>query len=241
MAAMAGGGAMAQTPVQTTTAPPPALEEVVVTATRQTNTVNRVPLSVTAETQKALDQQGIRTISDLQATVPALAVTQQLGSGVGNFALRGIVQSSAGAATTGFYLDDVPLQKRNVAGGVGTANGTPIPPLFDLDRIEVLRGPQGTLYGGSSEGGTIRYIQPQPSLTHFSEYVRLQGSVPQKGADSWEAGAAMGGPIVEDKLGFRVSVFKKEAGGFIDMVDPISRQVWIPIPARTTSRCGGGP
>ncbi|MGZ3312647.1 MAG: TonB-dependent receptor [Caulobacteraceae bacterium] len=224
MTALIGGGAMAQAPAASSSGQ--ALEEVVVTATRQTNTVNRVALSVTAETQKNLDQQGIRSITDLQATVPALAVTQQLGSGVGNFALRGIVQSSAGAATTGFYLDDVPLQKRNVAGGAATGNGTPVPPLFDLDRIEVLRGPQGTLYGGSSEGGTIRYIQPQPSLTKFSEYVRVQGSVPQKGTDSWEVGAAMGGPIIEDKLGFRASLYKKSAGGFIDMVDPISRQVW---------------
>jgi iron complex outermembrane receptor protein len=221
-AAMAAGAAMAQPAA----APGQTLEEVVVTATRQTNTVNRVALSVTAETQKSLDQQGIRTLSDLQSTVPALAVTQQLGSGVGNFSLRGIVQSSAGAATTGFYLDDVPLQKRNVAGGVATANGTPVPPLFDLDRIEVLRGPQGTLYGGSSEGGTIRYIQPQPSLTKFSEYVRVQGSSPSSGSASYEAGVAIGGPIVQDKLGFRASLFDRHQGGFIDMVDPISNKVW---------------
>lgn len=223
--AFVGGAAFAQAAPAAVSATP-ALEEVVVTATRQTNTVNRVALSVTAETQKALDQQGIKTINDLVSTVPALAITQQLGSGVGNFALRGIVQSAAGAATTGFYLDDAPLQKRNVGGGVATANGTPIPPLFDLDRIEVLRGPQGTLYGGSSEGGTIRYIQPQPSLTRFTEYAKAQVSVPGKGANSYEAGFAIGGPIVQDKLGFRVSIDKKFIGGFIDMVDPISRQVW---------------
>jgi outer membrane receptor protein involved in Fe transport len=224
-AVMAGGGAWAQE-VQPISAPADSLEEVVVTATRQTDTVNRVPLSVTAQTQKNLDQQGIRAITDLVATVPGLQVNQQLGSGVGNFALRGIVQSSAGAATTGFYLDDTPLQKRNVAGGVATANGTPVPPLFDLDRIEVLRGPQGTLYGGSSEGGTIRYIQPQPSLTSFSEYGKIQGSVPKSGASSGEVGLAVGGPIVKDKLGFRVSGYRKHQGGFIDMVDPIANQVW---------------
>jgi outer membrane receptor protein involved in Fe transport len=203
-----------------------ALEEVVVTATRQADTVNRVPLSVTAQTQRNLDQQGIRTVTDLQATVPALQVTQQLGSGVGNFSIRGIVQSAAGAATTGFYLDDTPLQKRNVAGGVGTANGTPIPPLFDLDRIEVLRGPQGTLYGGSSEGGTIRYIQPSPSLTRYSTYVRLQASTPKKGDESYEGGVAIGGPIIQDKLGFRVSAFARRQGGYIDMIDPVTRQEW---------------
>src|SRR5665213_1947148 len=75
----------------------------------------------------------------------------------------------AGAATTGFYLDDAPLQKRN-GSGFGSQNGTPVPAMFDLDRIEVLRGPQGTLFGGSSEGGTIRFIQAQPSLTRYSAY-----------------------------------------------------------------------
>ena len=212
------------------------LEQVVVTATRQTSTVNRAPLSVTAETQRSLDQQGIRTVADLQGAVPALQMTQQLGSGVGNFAIRGVVQSAAGAATTGFYLDDTPLQKRNVGGGVGTANGTPVPPLFDLDRIEVLRGPQGTLYGGSSEGGTIRYIQPQPSLTRYSEYARFQFSVPKHGEDSYQAGVAVGGPIIQDKLGFRASAFGSRQGGFIDMVDPITQQVWAKNTGRDTVR-----
>jgi len=220
-AAMIASAAFAQAPAADN-----ALEEVVVTATRQADTVNRVPLSVSAQTQRTLDQQGIRNISDLQATVPALQMTQQLGSGVGNFSIRGIVQSAAGAATTGFYLDDTPLQKRNVAGGVGTANGTPVPPLFDLERVEVLRGPQGTLYGGSSEGGTIRYIQPTPSLTRYSAYARGQYSIGDSGADSYEGGVAVGGPIIQDKLGFRVSGFARKQGGFIDMVDPISQQVW---------------
>jgi outer membrane receptor protein involved in Fe transport len=203
-----------------------ALEEIVVTATRQADTVNRVPLSVTAQTQKNLDQQGIKSVTDLQATVPALQVNQQLATGVANIAIRGIVQGAQGAATTGFYLDDTPLQKRNVGGGVATANGTPLPPLFDLERIEVLRGPQGTLYGGSSEGGTIRYIQPAPSLTTYSSYARAQVSSTRYGDPSYEAGVAVGGPIVKDKLGFRASVFGRKTGGFIDMVDPITKQVY---------------
>jgi outer membrane receptor protein involved in Fe transport len=223
-----GSAALAQTNVAAAPAQPAPdeLEQVVVTATRQTSTVNRVPMSVSAATQRNLDQQGIRTIGDLQGTVPALQLTQQLGSGVGNFAIRGIVQSPAGAATTGFYLDDTPLQKRNVAGGFATGNGTPLPPLFDLDRIEVLRGPQGTLYGGSSQGGTIRYIQPQPSLTRYSQYVKLQYSTPKKGEDSWQVGAAVGGPIVQDKLGFRVSAFRSRTGGFVDLIEPMNGQLW---------------
>jgi len=205
------------------------LEEVVVTATRQADTVNRVPLAVTAQTQRNLDQQGVRTVRDLESLVPSLSTTQTLASGASQFSIRGIGflgNNPAGAAPVGFYLDDVALQKRNVGGGVATANGTPLPPLFDLERVEVLRGPQGTLFGGGSEGGTIRYIQPAPSLTRYSAYARAQYSTPKKGDDSYEGGVAVGGPIVQDKLGFRASAFARNTGGFIDRIDPLTGKEW---------------
>ena len=150
-----------------------ALEEIVVTATRQSSSVNRVALAVTAETQRDLDQRGVQTIADLQRLVPGLRLSGREASGNATVAIRGIRQQSATAATTGFYLDETSLQKRS-AGGFASQNGTPVPPLFDLERIEVLRGPQGTLFGGGSEGGTIRYIQTAPSLTDYSSYGRAQ-------------------------------------------------------------------
>ena len=198
--------------------PQETLGEIVVTATRQASTVNRVPLSISAETQRSLDQQGIKNVSDLQRTVPALNVSGQVG-GVATFTIRGI-RSTQGAATTGVYLDDTPLQRRNVSGLVATNNGTPAPPLFDLERVEVLRGPQGTLFGGSSQGGTIRFITPAPSLTRYSGYGRAEIAAVKDGDPSYEAGLAVGGPIVQDKLGFRLSAFYRRNGGFIDMVDP---------------------
>jgi len=206
---------------------PGALEEVVVTATRQAQTINRVPLSVSAQTQRSMDQIGIRTIADLQGRVPALQIQQQ-GPGVSNVIIRGIANtgSSPTAATTGFYLDDVPLQKRNTYGFTNApTNGTPLPPLFDLDRVEVLRGPQGTLFGGGSEGGTIRYITPQPSLTRYSVYARGELSHIQRGGETYEGGVAVGGPIVQDKLGFRVSMFARKNGGWIDFIDPHTKTV----------------
>jgi iron complex outermembrane receptor protein len=213
-----GEQAFAQAQAQANPATSGALEEVVVTSTRQASTVNRVPLSVSAVTQQSLDQQGIKTVADLQRSVPALQFTRD-SAGSGNFAIRGII-SNTGAATTGIYLDDTPLQKRRVNGGGNAANGAPTPPLFDLERVEVLRGPQGTLYGGSSEGGTIRFITPSPSLTSYSAYARAELSHVDSGEAGYEAGLAVGGPIVRDKLGFRASVFGKHTAGYVDVVDP---------------------
>jgi outer membrane receptor protein involved in Fe transport len=193
------------------------LEDIVITATRRTDTVNRVPLSITAVTQEGLDRQGLRSASDLQRTVPALTVTGEAG-GVQNFSIRGIIATS-GAATTGVYLDDTALQRRNSAG-VQQNNGTPAPTLFDLDRIEVLRGPQGTLYGGSSQGGTIRFITPAPDLQQFSGRAMAQAMTVDKGEWGYEGGVALGGPLIEDKLGIRVSAFHRKVAGFIDLVDP---------------------
>jgi iron complex outermembrane receptor protein len=195
-----------------------ALEEIVVTSTRQVNTADRVPLSVTAQTQLMLDQKGINNIRDLAQTVPSLRLLGQEASGVANVSIRSVRQSSATAATTGFYLDETALHKR-AAAGFGSQNGTPVPPLFDLQRVEVLRGPQGTLFGGGSEGGTIRYIQPAPSLTDYSAYARTQYIATRDGDPTYEGGIAVGGPIKQDVLGFRASVFTRKSGGYIDLTD----------------------
>ncbi len=94
-----------------------------------------MPLAITAVTQKALDQQGVTQIADLTRLVPSLQiVTTGAGGSVGQFAIRGI-SSTAGAAVTGVYLDDVPLTKRNQNGGWSNLNGSPAPPLFDLERV----------------------------------------------------------------------------------------------------------
>ena len=212
----ASGHALAQ-------APDNQLEEIVVTATRQAETANRVPLSITAQTQRTLDQRGIRTVQDLQSQVPALRVTGNVGAGTATIAIRGVVQQGQGAATTGLYLDETPLQRRNT-GATAAVNGTPLPALFDLERVEVLRGPQGTLFGGSSEGGTIRFIQPNPSLTTYSVYGRVQYSWTHYGAPSREASLAVGGPIIQDKLGFRLAYSDIHNGGYIDLINPVSQQ-----------------
>lgn len=122
----------------------PTISEVVVTATRQSETVNKVPFTVQAVTQTVLDQQGIKNATDLVRIVPGLNVAAT-SSTLATFSIRGVV-GGTGAATTGVYLDDTNLTKR-ANGGVAQQNGAPVPLLYDLERVEVLKGPQGTLYG----------------------------------------------------------------------------------------------
>lgn len=197
---------------------------IVVTANRQEQNINRAPLSITALTPETLEQQGLRDVKDIARAVPSLAITRGDNNGL-EVSIRGIVSSGGGGGgqTTGIYLDDTPLQKRRGIGAV-VGNGNPFPPIFDLERIEVLRGPQGTLYGGSSQGGAIRFIQPSPSLTTSSVYGRAQVSTTKGGDPSYEMGVAFGGPIIEDILGFRASIYREHQGGYLDHYDQYTGQ-----------------
>jgi len=221
---LTAGIAQAQAPVQMGAANPgsgggASLEEIVVTATRRADSVNKVPITITALPQSALVEQDLRSIQDISNTVPGLFVTSSNGPKGEQILIRGVGGSAAnqGAPTTGIYLDDVPLQKRLVAGDA-SGSGSPFPPLFDLDRVEVLKGPQGTLYGESSEGGAVRFITPQPSLDSFSGTVRAELSGTENGGINYEVGAALGGPIVPGKVGFRASVWNRYDSGYIDHV-----------------------
>ena len=219
----AAGPALAQAPAARASGSN-ALEEVVVTATRQSDTVNRVSLSVAAVTQKSLDQQGVKQAVDIVRLVPGLSIAGGNSTpGIGTFAIRGIV-GGTGAATTGVYLDDVSLTKR-ANNGVQQNNGAPLPALFDLERVEVLKGPQGTLYGGSSEGGTVRFITPTPSLTTYSGTARAEGKTVDMGEAGYEFGAAIGGPIIMDKLGFRISALTRLTPGWINAASPYTNQI----------------
>jgi len=202
-----------------TDATTPGPSEIIVTATRRAERLQDVPISVSAFSQKKLDEQGLRSIDDLSRFAPGITFTRNGLSGNYNdasntIAIRGI-DSSAGAATTGIYVDDTPIQSRRI--GFGTQNAYPA--LFDLERIEVLRGPQGTLFGAGSEGGTVRFIAPAPSLTAFSAYGRAEVAGTENGAPSYEVGAAAGGPLIADKLALRVSASFRRDGGYVDRID----------------------
>jgi iron complex outermembrane receptor protein len=185
-------------------------EDITVTATRRSTAISRVPVSVTAFTQATLDAKGARDISDVVRFTPGVSFDPVTN----NVSIRGI-SSEAGAGTTGLYIDDTPVQVRNL--GFNAENT--LPELFDLERVEILRGPQGTLFGAGSEGGTVRYITPQPGLETYTEYGRATASFSPDGAPSYDLGVALGGPIIKDVLGFRASVSHEFDGGYLDHVN----------------------
>ncbi len=184
--------------------------EIIVTATRKEQSLSKVAESVSAFTGKKMDIQGIKSFADVAKFTPGVTFAEDSH----NISIRGI-SSTAGSGTTGIYIDDTPVQARNL----GLNSNNTLPAVFDLSRVEVLRGPQGTLFGAGSEGGTVRYITNQPSLSHFSTLAHAEVASTDGGAASYEFGAAMGGPIIEDKLGFRLSAWGRRDGGWVDRVD----------------------
>ena len=197
--------------------PSNALDEIIVTAERRSRRLEDVPISVAVFTQGRLDSQGLRSIDDIARLTPGISF-QRNGGSANNYnganseiGIRG-VQSSAGPQTTGIYLDDTPIQGRHMQ--FSTVN--PFPALFDLERVEVLRGPQGTLFGAGSEGGTIRFITSEASLQRYSGYARSELAFSDGGSPSYELGGAVGGPIKEGTLGFRLAAAYREDGGWVD-------------------------
>src|ERR1700677_3942978 len=194
-----------------------ALSEIVVTATRREESISRVPISITAINQDAIDQKGIKDFSDIVRFTPGVAFDS---SQTNQISIRGI-SSSGGSGTTGIYIDDTPIQVRNL----GFNSDDTLVKLFDLDRVEVLRGPQGTLFGAGSEGGTVRYITVQPSLTETSVYAKGETSYTQGGAPSYESGLAVGTPVIDGVFGIRFSAWYRRDGGWIDRIDPTTLQL----------------
>ena len=197
------------------------LGEVVVTAQRRPQDVQAVPVSMTALSQSVLNQLNIQTFSDLAAVVPGLVISTP-GDGAQastDIAIRGIY-SSDNSPTTAIYINDTPVMiRQDFQAGY---SGSPQPDIFDLGRVEVLRGPQGTLFGASSMGGAIRYITEAPNMISPSGYAKAEASFTDDGGPSYDLGAAFGSPIVPRELGFRASAWYQSSGGFVDMENPYS-------------------
>lgn len=190
----------------------PALPQIVVTATKRPESIDKVPVSVAAYDRASIEKLDLRSLADVAGITPGLLFRPSFED-TSVIAIRGIY-SVTGTATTGVYIDDTPLQVRYLGAGQQSTN--PYPVLFDLERVEVLRGPQGNLFGAGAEGGIVRFITTPPSLRQTSGHARAAFGVTEDGAPEYEAGVAAGGPLQSDVLGFRFSVYGRQEGGYID-------------------------
>jgi outer membrane receptor protein involved in Fe transport len=189
------------------------MQEVVVTAEKREEKLQDVPASVSALTGTTLEAMGAESFTDYARTVPGLTF-QDFGAGRQNPTLRG-VNPSAGAVAVGYYIGDTPMPTAAIVTGASFGVN---PMLVDIDRVEVLRGPQGTLYGSSSIGGTIKLIPNAPNLTRVEGSITGEGLLTQ-GAD----GASPGGqavlvlnlPIAESLAAVRGAFWYRNSGGFI--------------------------
>jgi iron complex outermembrane recepter protein len=182
-------------------------DEIVVTATRRNTLISDTPISIRAISGDDLESRGATSLADYALSVPGLSYVEA-GLGGSQLTIRGI-GSDAGAATVGYYLDETPLS----SGGF-----TPDFANFDVERIEILRGPQGTLYGDSSMGGTLRIITKKPKYNEFEGQVAASLGTTRFGALSYSGSAVANVPLVTDKLAVRVTGNYVRDGGVIDNI-----------------------
>jgi outer membrane receptor protein involved in Fe transport len=202
----------------TSVAPGPPLAEVLVTASSTTPAMERLPLSLTVWTASDLQTAQVTDTASLARLTPGVdfETYQDYSSGIEtNLYLRGI--NARDGSAVALYVDDIPLPSDRI-----TTFGPAFPALFDLERVEILRGPQGVLLGEGAEGGAIRFVTAKPGLTTFDGYTSAQYAVTEGGGPSYELGGALGGPLSPGLLGFRVSAWARHDGGFIDRVDPFT-------------------
>ncbi|MGC4028318.1 MAG: TonB-dependent receptor [Steroidobacteraceae bacterium] len=186
------------------------LEEVVVSATKRGDAnVQDVPLSIQALGGATLQDIGAVDFGDYFRLVPGLSILEQ-GSGDRRYIVRGV--NSAGAGTVGLYLDEVIITGENAQDGGGRQ---PDVRLFDIDRVEVLKGPQGTTFGSSSLAGTIRYITRKPQLGVTDSYVQLGVESIEGGDSGWQLQSAVNVPLGE-KGALRAAGMYRNSAGYID-------------------------
>jgi iron complex outermembrane recepter protein len=189
----------------------PALEEVMVTATRRSESVQDIPLNITALSADMIRRERISDLTDLARRVPGMNVVDQGARAADTVTVRGLNVESVsptdgdndGGGTVGTYLGEIPLY----------LDLRPI----DLERIEVLIGPQGTLYGAGTLGGAVRYIPNRPEADALTMQVRGDiFTLNESSEEGYDGGFTINVPVIEDKLAVRASIDYLDDPGFID-------------------------
>jgi iron complex outermembrane receptor protein len=187
------------------------LQEIIVTAQKRSEPVNQVPGSVAVVSADTLTNSGVTELRDLNGLVPGLQITG--GAAAGQIVIRGVTTGSDVGATSALLLDGVVVGPE---AETGAGNGSY--PQFDpaiISRIEVLKGPQGTLYGGNTLGGLVMYETLKPTLTTPYGTVYVEGSDTEHGGGNYILRGNISAPIVQDKLGFSLSADDDDLSGFI--------------------------
>lgn len=206
-------------------APAAALEEIIVTAQKRETNLQQTPISITAVTGQDLAAAGISDIAAIAQRTPGVALSSA-GAGRTVYNINGISSAAGASSTVGFYLDDVPLTP--ATDGSQTSRFFFDPALYDISRVEVLRGPQGTLYGAGSMGGTIRIITNAPEMSQFLASVRADGSDTAHGGVNWSVDGMLNIPLIGNWAALRIAVIDKDYDGWIDRI------VESPFPTATS-------
>lgn len=182
------------------------IEKIEVTATRRSATVQEIPVNITALGGDVMKDQNIGELADIARWVPGLTVQDQGGRTGSPIIVRGLNTNSSGPDSDG----------KTVATYVGESPLTVDLKLLDVERVEVLIGPQGTLYGAGTLGGAIRYIPNKPVLDEITASIYGGLNTVAEGGNGHEAGFVFNAPLIDDELGFRVAFQKQKNAGYID-------------------------
>lgn len=190
------------------------LEEVVVTAQKRSESAQKVPISMSAISGEALQERGIVDVESIAKEVPSISLKSS-GPGQTEISMRGLSSSGGKSPVVGFYLDETVLSPPS-----GAIQGKVVvdPDLYDMHHVEILRGPQGSLYGASSMGGTIKLVTNQPDPQGFDASINATSSLTKDGGLNWGQSGMVNIPLVQDKLALRVVETFKRQSGWIDRV-----------------------
>lgn len=199
-----------------------AVPEIVVTAQKREERLLNVPASITAESQDALQRRGATQLEDIIRNTPGIS---NAGPGQGNntaITIRGVSTGTGiglKQATVSLLFDDIPVDPNTAA--IGTTNLRTV----DIERVEVLRGPQGTLFGSGALSGAVRFITNKPNLDTFGGAAELTVATTHRGEESFAGNAVVNVPLVDDKLGIRAVGYGYQDGGWVDNLATGQRDV----------------
>jgi iron complex outermembrane receptor protein len=199
-------------------AEPVLIEEVVVTATRRATELGSTPLSVSVMTEAALHDAAAYDIMDWFSAVPGLNYSDD-GWGGHRTTIRGITSGTVTEPRplSAWYVDDTPTVTISGTAQLGQV-GAPHPQAIDLARIEVLRGPQGTLFGSNAIGGAVRFVTNPPDLSQFYSSIEADLSTTEHGSDNATISGILNVPVAKQRAALRVVAFQRDEGGYIDNV-----------------------